>query len=243
MGHDRNPEIDQSVRQFDGMGPAFEFDCVGTRICEKTTSILDRCRLVDSETEEWHVSDNQCAGGTPNNGRRVTRDLFERHWKGRIVPEDSIPEAITDEENVDIDGRSDRGSRCIVRSDHYQRRVAVSVSDVGDGRTHTGDKVAPHQYRSGFDPKPVRFRCDERAITSVKARVRQTEPTDGIDYGWIMQVTFVATIVVGAPIVALLSLGVDLPTWSDRARFAVAIGSVIWFITGVVVYAYARLQS
>ena len=69
--------------------------------------------------------------------------------------------------------------------------------------------------------------------------VEQTDP-DGIDFGWVMQVTFVVTIVVGAPVVALLSLSMPLPSWSDRAAFAIRVGAVIWFLTAVGAYLYAR---
>ncbi|MEY7848190.1 DUF5822 domain-containing protein [Natrarchaeobius sp. A-rgal3] len=71
----------------------------------------------------------------------------------------------------------------------------------------------------------------------------ETSSPDGVDYGWVMQVTFVATIVVGAPIVALLSASADLPTWGARAEFAIRIGAPIWFLTAIVVFAYAKLTS
>ena len=73
-------------------------------------------------------------------------------------------------------------------------------------------------------------------------RVQTTDP-EGVDYGWVMQTTFVATIVVGAPLVALLSTGVQLPTWSARVAFAVRVGAVVWLVTAVGVYLYARSQS
>ncbi|TYL36240.1 hypothetical protein CV102_23445 [Natronococcus pandeyae] len=68
----------------------------------------------------------------------------------------------------------------------------------------------------------------------------ETTSPDGVDYGWVMQVTFVVTIVVGAPVVAFLSIGVDLPTWSARAEFAVRVGAVIWMIVALSVFAYAK---
>ena len=68
----------------------------------------------------------------------------------------------------------------------------------------------------------------------------ETTTPDGVDYGWVMQVTFVLTILVGAPIVALLSTSVDLPTWSDRVEFAIRVGAPIWFVTAVAVFAYAK---
>ena len=71
--------------------------------------------------------------------------------------------------------------------------------------------------------------------------VETTTPA-GVDFAWVMQVTFVATIVVGAPIVAVLSIPVDLPTWTDRVEFAIRVGAVVWLLTGIVVYAYARKQ-
>jgi len=69
--------------------------------------------------------------------------------------------------------------------------------------------------------------------------VRRTDP-EGIDYGWVMQVTFVVTIVAGAPIVALLSTLVALPTWPDRALFAVQVGAPIWLVTSLGAWAYER---
>lgn len=69
--------------------------------------------------------------------------------------------------------------------------------------------------------------------------VERTDP-DGIDYGWVMQTTFVVTIIVGAPIVAIVSVAADLPTWTDRAQFALGIGAPVWFCTAVGVYLYAR---
>lgn len=70
-------------------------------------------------------------------------------------------------------------------------------------------------------------------------RVERTDP-DGVDFGWVMQVTFVATILAGAPLVAALSATTTLPTWGARAAFAVRVGAVVWFVTGLLVYAYAR---
>ena len=71
------------------------------------------------------------------------------------------------------------------------------------------------------------------------ARVETTDP-EGVDYGWVMQTTFVVTILVGAPVVAVLSTGADLPTWSARATFALRVGAVVWLLTAVAVFLYAR---
>ena len=70
-------------------------------------------------------------------------------------------------------------------------------------------------------------------------RVETTSP-DGVDFGWVMQTTFVVTILVGAPIVALLSLGTDLPTWGARAEFAIRVGAVVWLLVALSVFAYAK---
>lgn len=69
--------------------------------------------------------------------------------------------------------------------------------------------------------------------------VRETDP-DGIDYGWIMQTTFVLSIVVGAPLIAVLSIFTELPTWNERATFAIQVGAAVWFVLLVTVYGYAR---
>lgn len=66
-----------------------------------------------------------------------------------------------------------------------------------------------------------------------------TDP-EGVDFGWVMQITFVVTILVGAPVVALLATGVSLPTWEARVSFAVRVGAVVWFLTAVGVFLYAR---
>ena len=63
---------------------------------------------------------------------------------------------------------------------------------------------------------------------------------EGLDYGWVMQVTFVTTIVVGAPIVAALSTHVALPTWEAKASFAIRVGAVVWLVAAFLVYSYAR---
>ncbi|MFD1570955.1 DUF5822 domain-containing protein [Halorubrum laminariae] len=63
---------------------------------------------------------------------------------------------------------------------------------------------------------------------------------EGVDYGWVMQTTFVVTILVGAPAVAVLSTLVTLETWGARAAFATRVGAPIWFLTAVAVALYAK---
>ena len=70
-----------------------------------------------------------------------------------------------------------------------------------------------------------------------------TEAPDGVDYGWVMQVTFVLTIVVGAPVVALLSFTTPLPTWEARVSFAIRVGAIVWFLTALAVFLYARRHA
>ncbi|WP_318568424.1 DUF5822 domain-containing protein [Salinigranum marinum] len=69
--------------------------------------------------------------------------------------------------------------------------------------------------------------------------VERSDP-DGVDFGWVMQTTFVVTILVGSPVVAALSTTTTLQTWGARASFAIRVGAVIWFLTAVAVYLYAR---
>ena len=70
----------------------------------------------------------------------------------------------------------------------------------------------------------------------------RTNP-EGVDYGWVMQTTFVATIVVGAPTVAALSTLYTLPTWAARVSFAVRVGAIVWFLTAAATFLYARRQQ
>lgn len=74
----------------------------------------------------------------------------------------------------------------------------------------------------------------------VRVDEEDEEPAEGVDYGWVMQVTFVATIVVGAPVVAVLSATVTLPSWPARVSFAVRVGAIVWLCTAVAVFLYAR---
>jgi len=77
----------------------------------------------------------------------------------------------------------------------------------------------------------------------VPERVGSTDP-EGVDYGWVMQTTFVLTIVVGAPAVAAVSLFAGpLPTWGSRALFAVRVGAVVWILTAIPVFLYARRRA
>ncbi|WP_277553028.1 DUF5822 domain-containing protein [Halobaculum limi] len=70
-------------------------------------------------------------------------------------------------------------------------------------------------------------------------RVEESDP-DGVDYGWVMQVTFVLTVTAGSVLVALLSAFVTLPTWGARAGFAIRVGAVIWICTAVGAYLYEK---
>jgi hypothetical protein len=72
--------------------------------------------------------------------------------------------------------------------------------------------------------------------------VEKTDP-NGVDFGWVMQVTFVLTIVVGAPLVALSSVTVELRTWMEMAEFAVRVGAVVWLLTAIGVFLYARQRA
>jgi hypothetical protein len=73
----------------------------------------------------------------------------------------------------------------------------------------------------------------------VPTRVETTDP-EGVDYGWVMQVTFVVTILLGAPVVALASTAVTLPTWGARAGFVLRVGAVVWIVVAVGAFLYAK---
>jgi hypothetical protein len=68
----------------------------------------------------------------------------------------------------------------------------------------------------------------------------ETSDPEGVDYGWVMQTTFVLTIVVGAPVVAALSTQTTLPTWGARVEFAIRVGAVVWIVVALAVFLYAR---
>lgn len=65
--------------------------------------------------------------------------------------------------------------------------------------------------------------------------------SDGsVDYGWVMEVTFILTVLVGTPIVVVGSLWFDPSGWTGRIVYATTVGAAIWFATAVGVYVYAR---
>lgn len=68
----------------------------------------------------------------------------------------------------------------------------------------------------------------------------ETSDPEGVDYGWVMQTTFVFTIVLGAPLVAALSIPYTLPSWSARLEFAIRVGAVVWILIAVPVFFYAK---
>lgn len=73
--------------------------------------------------------------------------------------------------------------------------------------------------------------------------VTQTDP-HGVDFGWVMQVTFVVTILLGVPIVAAASVFVgSMASWAERVSFAVRVGALIWFLTALITYLYARMEQ
>lgn len=80
-----------------------------------------------------------------------------------------------------------------------------------------------------------------RLCRGVPERVATTDP-EGVDYGWVVQVTFVVSILVGFPVAALLAIGTDLPTWTARATFAVRVAAVVWLVVGLSVLAYAKVR-
>lgn len=69
--------------------------------------------------------------------------------------------------------------------------------------------------------------------------VESTDP-EGVDYGWVMQITFVVTVTAGAALIAALSAFVTLPTWAARAGFAIRVGAAVWIVTALAVYYYER---
>lgn len=71
--------------------------------------------------------------------------------------------------------------------------------------------------------------------------MRDAPTTDGgVDYRWVMETTFVLTVVVGAPAIALFSTLVPLEGWRSVLSFAIRVGAAVWLATTVGVFLYAR---
>jgi len=69
---------------------------------------------------------------------------------------------------------------------------------------------------------------------------RDAPRVSDVDYAWVMQTTFVVTVAVGAPLVALASLFVTFDSIADAIPFAVRVGAGVWFLTAIGAYAYDR---
>ena len=124
------------------------------------------------------------------------------------------------------------------------RPVKIAEFGVPPGSHHTRYRVA-----AASETRLTAVSAASAAVSatdlSVRLGNRVVQPVEradyeGVDYGWVMQTTFVVTILVGAPVVAALSGFVTLETWGARAAFAVRVGAPIWFLTAVVVALYAK---
>ncbi|WP_439026773.1 DUF5822 domain-containing protein [Haloarchaeobius sp. DT45] len=103
--------------------------------------------------------------------------------------------------------------------------VSQDVDSVEAGDGDSGESTDPDQATDS----------DATAGPSTREAVE----TDDL-YAWVMQTTFVVTILTGAPLVAIFSLLFDLQTWNARAEFAVRIGAIVWFVTAIGVFVYAK---
>lgn len=66
---------------------------------------------------------------------------------------------------------------------------------------------------------------------------------NGVDHTYVMQLTFLITILAGVPLVVVLSLFVTLPTWTDRAAFVVRVGALLWLVTGTGLFLRERRRQ
>lgn len=63
---------------------------------------------------------------------------------------------------------------------------------------------------------------------------------ESVDYRWVMEMTFILTVVIGTPIIALGGLLVEFDGWTGRVVYATTIAALVWFLTAISVYLYAR---
>jgi hypothetical protein len=101
------------------------------------------------------------------------------------------------------------------------------------------DSPAVSSTRADHEADNRQTLADPDEASTVPTRVETTDP-EGVDYGWVMQVTFVVTILVGAPVVALASTAVSLPTWGARVGFVLRVGAVVWIVVAGGVFLYAK---
>ena len=121
------------------------------------------------------------------------------------------------------------------------RSEALNRSDSGLSRCFRSNRTYLNSIDTGEITSNRHLLAGRHERQHVADPVAKTNP-DGVDFGWVMQVTFVVTIVVGSPLVALLSTTVDLPTWGARATFAIRAGAPIWLTTNVAAYLYAKYK-
>lgn len=64
-----------------------------------------------------------------------------------------------------------------------------------------------------------------------------------IDFRRLFELTFIITVIVGTPLIALSALFVELPDFETRVVYATTIAAAVWLVTAVVLYARARYES
>ena len=69
------------------------------------------------------------------------------------------------------------------------------------------------------------------------------ESVEGVDTEHVMNLTFVLTLLLGVPMVVVLSLFVPLDGWNEIISFVVRVGAGIWFLTAVALYVRERRRS
>jgi hypothetical protein len=72
---------------------------------------------------------------------------------------------------------------------------------------------------------------------------RRSDVDAGVDTEYVMNLTFVLTLVVGVPLVVVLSLFVELDGWGEIGTFVVQVGAAIWFLTAIAIYARERFRA
>lgn len=66
---------------------------------------------------------------------------------------------------------------------------------------------------------------------------------EAVNYRWIMEVTFVVTVLVGVPLIAVASAFITLDDWATRVRFATTLAAIVWIGTAAGAYLVARRRA
>src|SRR5690349_12884050 len=103
----------------------FEFDCLGPSFLYECQSVSNSIVVACVETSIGRMVNQSGTLNCSPDGFKVNQDLIQRHRHSIAITEDYIPEAVTDENDVNAGLIYNSRSRVIVRSQTTQTLASL----------------------------------------------------------------------------------------------------------------------